>query len=263
MSKKLARVISLLLVSALPAFSQTSAQGSTQDQSADLQELVVRPSLHKGDLDEMDKRRVVRALVTFNRASFFFDNGRPRGMTYDALVDFERFLNRKLHPKDTTGKEKINVVLIPTTFGKAGADLQNGNGDLIAAAVYITEARKKIFDFVPLASSVHDVVVAGPDAPPLANLDDLSRQQIYLFKNSVSWENLTELNKKISAAKKPEINLIAPDGNLERDDLVEMAQAGLVQYTVTPSFTAQLWKKVFTDLRIYEGFRVTEKMESG
>jgi len=33
MSKKLARVISLLLVSALPAFPQTSAQGSTQDQS--------------------------------------------------------------------------------------------------------------------------------------------------------------------------------------------------------------------------------------
>src|ERR1700746_3964419 len=263
MSKTLAPLSSLLLTSALPAFPQTSAQGSPQDQNADLQDLVVRTSPRKGDLDEMDHRRVVRALVTFNRASFFFDNGRPRGITYDALVDFEKFLNRKLHPKDTTGKEKINVVLIPTTFGKAAADLQNGNGDLVAAAVYITEARKKIVDFVPLASGMHDVVVAGRGAPPLANLEDLSGKQVYIFKNSVSWENLTELNKKISAAKKPEINLIAPDGNLERDDLVEMTQAGLVQYAVTPSFTAQLWKKVFTDLRIYEGFRVTEKMESG
>ncbi|HTA56804.1 MAG TPA: transglycosylase SLT domain-containing protein [Candidatus Baltobacteraceae bacterium] len=263
MSKKLAPVICLVLAFALPAFPQTSAQGSAQDQNADLQDLVVRTSPRKGDLDEMDHRRVVRALVTFNRASFFFDNGRPRGMTYDALVDFEKFLNRKLHPKDTSGKEKINVVLIPTTFGKAGADLQNGNGDLVAAAVYITEARKKIFDFVPLASSVRDVVVAGPDAPPLANLEDLSGKQVYLFKNSISWENLTELNKKLSAAKKLMINLIAADGNLERDDLVEMAQAGLVQYTVTPSFTARLWKNVFTDLKIYEDFPVTDKMESG
>jgi len=81
-----------------------------QNQNAGLQDPVIRASPHKGDLDEMDQRRVVRALVTFNRASFFFDNGRPRGMTYDALVDFERFLNRELHPKDTTGKEKINVV---------------------------------------------------------------------------------------------------------------------------------------------------------
>ena len=145
MSKKFAPVICLLLASALPAFPQTSVQGSAQDQSTDLEDLVVRTSAHKGDLDEMDQRRVVRALVTFNRASFFFDNGRPRGMTYDWLVDFEKFLNRKLHPKDTTGKEKINVVLIPTTFGKAAADLQNGNGDLVAAYVYITEERKKLF----------------------------------------------------------------------------------------------------------------------
>jgi membrane-bound lytic murein transglycosylase MltF len=263
MNKKLAPVISLLIASALPAFPRTSGQGSAQDQNADLQDLVVRASPHKGDLDEMDQRRVVRALVPFNRASFFFDNGRPRGMTYDALVDFEKFLNRKLHPRDTTGKEKINVVLIPTTFAQAAADLQNGNGDLIAAAVYITEARKKIFDFIPLASSMHDVVVAGPGAPPLANLEDLSGKQVYLFKNSVSWENLTELNNELAAAKKPKINLIAADENLERDDLVEMAHVGLVQYTVTPSFTAQLWKNVFTDLKFYGDFPVTDKMDAG
>jgi len=110
MSKKLAPVITLLLASVLPVFPQTSVQGSAQNQNAGLQDPVIRTSPHKGDLDEMDQRRVVRALVTFNRASFFFDNGRPRGMTYDALVDFEKFLNRELHPKDTTGKEKINVV---------------------------------------------------------------------------------------------------------------------------------------------------------
>jgi membrane-bound lytic murein transglycosylase MltF len=263
MSKKLTPMVGLMLASGLLAFPETPLQGPAQGQGAELEDLVVRASPHKGDLDEMDQRRVVRALVTFNRASFFFDNGRPRGLTYDELLDFEKFLNRKLHPKDTTGKEKVNLVLIPTTLGKAAADLQNGNGDLVAAAVYITEARKKIFDFVPLGTSMHDVVVAGPDAPPLANLEDLSSKQVYLFKNSVSWENLTELNKKLSAAKKAKINLIAADGNLERDDLVEMAHAGLVQYTVTPSFAAQLWKNVFTDLKIYEDFPTTDKMEWG
>ena len=263
MSRKLAPVIGLLLASYLPTSPQTSSQGSVQDQGTDLQDLVVRTSPHKGDLDEMDKRRVVRALVTYNRASFFYDNGRPRGMAYDALTEFEKFLNRNLHPRDTTGKEKIHVVLVPTTFAKAASDLQNGNGDLIAAAVYITEARKKIFDFVPLASSMHDVVVAGPDAPPLANLEDLSGKEVYLFKESVSWGILTELNKKLSAAKKPTINLLPADANLERDDLIEMANAGLVEYTVTPAYTAQLWKNVFTGLKVYENFPVTEKMEAG
>lgn len=190
-------------------------------------------------------------LVTFNRASFFFDNGRPRGMTYYALVDFEQFLNRKLHPKDTTRK-KINVVLIPTTFGKAAADLQNGKGDLVAAAVYITEAPQKRFSISFLWLLTCAMLWWRVRTPRRWPAWRTSPASVYLIKNSVSWENLTEPNKKLSAANKAWINLIAADGNLERDDLVEMAHAGLVQYAVTPSFSAQLWKNVFTDLKIYE-----------
>jgi hypothetical protein len=72
----------------------------------------------------MDKLRVVRALVSFNKTTFFFDNERPRGMTYDALVEFEKSLNCKLHPNDRNGKEKIHVVLVPTTPSKVASDLQ-------------------------------------------------------------------------------------------------------------------------------------------
>ena len=38
---------------------------------------------------DTELRGQLQNLVTFNRASFFFDNGRPHGMTYDVLVDFE------------------------------------------------------------------------------------------------------------------------------------------------------------------------------
>ena len=239
------------------------AQGSKQDQNADLWDLQVRLTPHKGDIDEMDKRRMVRALVSFNKVSFFFDNGRPRGMAYDALLDFETFLNRKLHPRDRTGKEKVQIVLVPSTVDRAASDLLNGNGDILAAAVYITESRQKVLDFIPVSSSQHDVVVAGPDAPPLANLEDLSGKEVYLNQESLAWEKLNDLNKKLSAAKKPQIKLLPADGNLERDDFIEMANAGLVQYTVTPSHIAQLWKNVFTSLKIYEDFPVTDRMDSG
>ena len=245
-----------------PGTEQTLAQGSGQDQSADLKDLQVRLAPHKGDVEEMDKRRMVRALVSFNKTGFFFDNGRPRGMTYDALMDFEKFLNRKLHPRDRTGKEKIEVVLIPTTAASVASDLQNGYGDIVAVAVYITKSRTNVVDFIPVWSGQHDVVVAGPDAPPLANLEDLSGKEVYLNKESLAWDELTDLNKKLSAAKKPHITLLPADGGLERDDLIEMASIGLVQYTVTPSHIAQLWKNVFTNLRIYEDFPVTHQMNS-
>lgn len=250
-----------------PASSVMSAlsgvQAPVQDQNSDLEDLQVRVPPYKGDIGEMDKRRVVRALVSLSRTSFFFDNGRPRGMTYDALVEFERFVNRKLHPNDRTGKEKIHVVLVPTTASKVASDLQNGFGDIIASAVYITEERKKIVDFVPVASSRHDVIVSGPSAPALASLDDLSGKEVYLIRESLAWENLSALNHKLSSTKRAKIRLEPADGNLEQDDILEMAGVGLVQYAVVPSHLAQLWKNVFTDLKIYENLPVTDKLESG
>lgn len=233
------------------------------DQTTDLENLEVRMAPHKGDLDEMDKRREVRALVSLSKTTFFFDNGRPRGMTYDALVDFEKFLNRKLHPNDRTGKEKIHVVLVPTTPSKVASDLQNGFGDIVARAVYITDERKKIADFVPVASSRHDVVVSGPSVPTLTGLDDLSGKEVYVFKESLAWETLTALSKKLSSVKKAKINLVPADNNLNPEDILEMTSAGVLQYTVVPSHLAQLWKNVLPDLKIYEDFPVTDKMESG
>jgi ABC-type amino acid transport substrate-binding protein len=156
--------IGLLFISASSACAQNPAQDSAQDQNADLQDLQVRLAPHKGDTDEMDKRRVVRALVSFNKTGLFFDNGRPRGMSYDPLMDFQKFLNNKLHSNDRTGKDKVNVVLVPTTYAKVSADLLNGNGDIIAIPVYITDERKKLTDFVPVLTSPHDVIVARRDA---------------------------------------------------------------------------------------------------
>ncbi len=217
----------------------------------------------RGDLDQMAKRRQIRALVSLSKTTFFFDNGRPRGMTYEALVEFEKFLNRKLHPNDRTGKEKIHMVLVASTPEKVASDLLNGYGDIIATAVYITEDRKKIADFVPVASSKHDVIVSGPSSPILTGLNDLSGKEVYVFKESLAWENLAALNKTLASEKKAQINLVPADGNLEPEDILEMTAASLLQYSVVPSHIAQLWKKVLPDLKIYEDFPVTDKMESG
>ena len=244
----------------------TNSTEAVRDASAapqNLETLDVRMPPQKGDIDEMDKRRQLRALVSLNKTTFFFDNGRPRGMTYDALVEFENFINNKLHSNDRTGKEKIHVVILPTTPSTVTSDLLNGYGDVMASATHITEDRKKIADFVPVASSKHDVIVSGRCVPVLASLDDLSGKEVYLVRESLAWENLSALNKKLSSAKKAKINLLPADNNLEQEDILEMASAGSLQYAVVPSHLAQLWKNVLPDLNIYEDFPVTERMESG
>ena len=232
-------------------------------QEATLQELDAPAASHKGDVDEMQKHRAIRALVAFNKTAYFIDNGRPRGLTYEALTEFERFVNTSLHPNDKSGKEKIHILLIPADPDTIASDLQNGRADIIAAPVFITEERKKAFDFISVGGSRKDVVVSGASALPLTSLDDLSGREVYQLRAGLAWTELEGLNKKLTASGKPAINLKPADKSLEWEDLVEMASVGIVQYVVVPLHIAQLWKNVFPDLKIYADFPVVDKLETG
>ena len=64
---------------------------------------------YTGDLDDMVKRRNIRALVIINPIGFFYDKGQPRGVMYEALEEFQKFANDKLK----TGKLKVKVTFLP------------------------------------------------------------------------------------------------------------------------------------------------------
>ena len=64
---------------------------------------------HTDDLDEMVKRRNIRALVILNPIGFFYHMGRPRGAIYESLEEFQRFANKKLK----TGPVQLKVTYLP------------------------------------------------------------------------------------------------------------------------------------------------------
>jgi len=51
---------------------------------------------HTGDLDEMVKRRNIRALVILNPIGFFYDKGQPRGAIYESLEEFQKTRNQQV-----------------------------------------------------------------------------------------------------------------------------------------------------------------------
>jgi len=63
---------------------------------------------HTGDLNEMIKRRTIRALVIIDPIDFFYDGGLPGGAMYEALQAFQSFVNRKLK----TGTTKVEVTFL-------------------------------------------------------------------------------------------------------------------------------------------------------
>jgi membrane-bound lytic murein transglycosylase MltF len=206
-----------------------------------------------GDYDAMVKRRAIRVAVTFNRTHYFIDKGQERGITYEALKQFENDLNAELK----TGNLKVHVVIVPMPRDQLYAALASGKVDMVAAMVTVRPELEKLVAFSePTRTNVSEVVVTGPGAPPIATVDDLAGQEVFVRKKSIYEESLVRLNAQLKARGKPPVVLtVAPDV-LEDDDVLEMVNAGLAPITVVDDYLAEFWSKVFTNIKVHRDVTV-------
>jgi membrane-bound lytic murein transglycosylase MltF len=201
-----------------------------------------------GDLDALVARRVIRVGVTFNRTHYFIDKGQERGLTYESLKLFENDLNADLK----TGNLKVNVVPLPMPRDQLYPALASGKVDMVAAMVTVTPEREKLVAFsAPTRTNVSQVVVTGPGAPPIATVDDLAGQEVFVRKGSIYDESLALLNAGLKARGKPPVVLTVVPDVLEDDDVLEMVNAGLAPITIVDDYLAEFWARVFTDIRVH------------
>ncbi len=201
-----------------------------------------------GDFDQMKKGRIIRALVPYSLTFYFVDKGVQRGVSYEYLKAFEEDLNKKLK----TGHLKIHIIIIPTSRDQMIPKLVNGYGDLALGNYTITEARLRKVDFsAPVFSGVKEIVVTGPDSPEVKTLDDLSGQEVWVRPSSSYDESLESLNESLRKAGKKPVIIMAADENLEDEDIMEMVNAGLINFTVVDSHLAEFWSRIFEDLEIH------------
>ena len=206
-----------------------------------------------GDFDDAVKRRVIRALVVPGRQNYFLDGARERGLISDKLQALESQINADLGP----GHLKVHVVAVPTRRDRLLADLAAGRGDFVAANLTPTPTRVAQVDFsAPIYREVDEVLVTAADAAPVVSLQDLSGRQIYVRASSSYWENLQRLNREFRSAGLAPMELIAADELLETDDILEMANAGLVNYTFADDYIADFWSSVFTNIVVYPNLRL-------
>jgi membrane-bound lytic murein transglycosylase MltF len=201
----------------------------------------------EGDLDGMLERRAIRVLVVHSGYLYFFDKGRPRGVTAEMLAEFERFLNKTYE----TRRLPVYVLPVPVTRERLIPDLIAGRADLVAANLTITPDRLERVDFAsPIYSGVNEIVVTGPSAPDLGSLEDLSGQDVFVRASSSYFESLSRLSAKLEAAglKPPRIRLV--EEVLEDEDVLEMVNAGTYPMTVVDDVKARFWMGMLEDIRI-------------
>jgi membrane-bound lytic murein transglycosylase MltF len=208
-----------------------------------------------GDLDQMVKRRAIRVGVAYNRTFYFVDAGVQRGVTYELGKAFEDGLNKKLKTSD---KDKVYVVFVSLPRDQLGQALLAGRVDLVAAQVTVSPRLQALADFTrPTRTNVSEVVVTGPGAPTISSVDDLSGKDVWVRKDSKYYDNLVALNGALRARGKPPVVIRDAPGSLEDDDLLEMANAGLIPITVVDNYLAEFWNKIFTRLTVHETVAVS------
>jgi membrane-bound lytic murein transglycosylase MltF len=120
----------------------------------------------------------------------------------------------------------------------------------------ITAARLKRFDFsTPTFSDVHQVFVTGPGAPELRSLDDLAGQTVHVRKSKSFYDHLLDLNRRFEHPDPPRRPLPAmriellPD-ELESEDVLDMANVGLVRIAVCEEWLADIWARHLPNVRV-------------
>ena len=208
-----------------------------------------------GDIDGLQERRYIRALVLYSKTGFFYDGPQPRGISYEALKEFERFLNKKLN----TGKKPIYIVFIPVTHQEGIDRMKSGRGDIAAANIPIYPELRNFVEFSdPVRDKAKEIVVTGPGAPAVSSLDDLAGKEIFVRKVSRYYRNLTSLNQKFAESGRPKMILKEADPNLEDADILNMVASGAVGMTVMDDIIAKLWAGVYDGLTLHENIEMAE-----
>jgi len=212
----------------------------------------------KGDLDEMKKRRLLRALVPYDRVSYFIDGDERRGIIYEVMQLFEQFLNSA----SPSGSAEVSIVYIPAPRATLVSLLEAGYGDLVAAGLTVLPELEQRVDFSdPLLSGVREIPVGGPAAAPLENLADLAGERVYVPDSSAALLHLSALSDSLQQAGLPPIEQVVADPNLSAEDILDMVNVGIYPFTVIKDYEAAVWRELADSISIYDDLPIHEDSE--
>ena len=213
-----------------------------------------------GDYDAMVERRRIRVLVVPSRTFYFVDGGTQRGLAYDQGRAFEDQINKKRGKKHM----RVEVMFLPTSFDDLLPALIQGRGDIAIANLTVTPERKEWVDFsAPLWTGVDEIVVTGPGSPPIARVEDLAGQEIFVRLSSSYFQSLWALNLRFGEMGLPPVKVKPAPEQLQDEDLLEMVNAGLVPVVVVDSHKADFWAQILPAIQLHRDVKLREGAEIG
>lgn len=189
-------------------------------------------------------KRTIRVLVTYNATNYFIVKGKQAGLEYELMHSFENYLNKGL-----SADKKVHMIFIALPFDELIPALLSGQGDIIAAGMTITSERLKEVTFSnPYRTNISEVVVRYSKAEKVETATELSGKLLHVVSGSSYFTSLQRLNKELEQENKPPVIIVQTDKHLTSEDILQMVNAGIYNYTVVDSHIADLWSRILDNI---------------
>ena len=192
------------------------------------------PDLFAGDLPGLKRRGLLRILIPANVGGAFYlpRDGWPVEAQHEAAKDFAR-------------RHGMRPELVPVArFADMIPSLLAGKGDLIAANLTVTDARRKQIAFsVPITTVRQQVLVAAADER-ITKVADLVDKRIMLDPSSSFWERVEKLRQA-----HPGIQLVPRPTEMSDEEELDEVAAGRVDASIRDSNVASMYLSYRDDLK--------------
>lgn len=188
------------------------------------------------DLDRIKERGKIIALIDNSSYSYFIYKGKPMGFEFELLSAFAKSQDLELEVK------------IVRDINELFQMLQNGEGDVIAYNLTVTNERKKQIAFTDHYAQARQMLIQKKpnnwrrisfdklNKKLIRNPIDLDGDTIVVRKGSAFIARLENLSDEIGG----KIFIKEADSELETEDLIKMVRDGKIKYTIADENVARL-----------------------
>lgn len=177
-----------------------------------------RERVFTDDLDGLKKRGRLRMITRNNALTYFIHRGMQVGFEYELLKEFASRHDLRLE------------IVIPDDHGKLLDYLNEGKGDIVAAAMTINEERKAKADFTIPYNDVEELVVVRSDEDGISSFGDLVGRTVHVRASSSFYTTLEAVADSIEG-----LEIVGLPDDVETEDILVGIDEGVYDVTMTDS----------------------------
>jgi len=183
-------------------------------------------------LEQIKHEGVLHVLTREDPTTYYEGADGYTGLEYDLINLFAKHLGVKVH------------FITPDTFENILQQISNGEADIAAAGLTVTEQRQKIIRFAPPYQTITEQIIYRSGHKRPKQVSDLTRGIIEVVKGTSHIDTLTRLQKQYPTL---EWNI---NTELDTDGLLYLVNEELIDYTIADSHQASIIQSFYPKLNI-------------